>query len=452
MAPVLLRIGALRASTARRGRSRRAMASSSLAGLLLLAGCSDTLPPTGPSAPDPSASGAPLAQIYQRPHEARFQNLSREIPAFGGYFYDQNGDLVVYLTDPAQAAAARAAIAPLLAEKRLSAHQQPTAPDIVVREARYTFLQLAAWRDRMTDEVLSLAGVVFTDLDEARNRLAVGLESEAARAEAERTLASLGIPLEAVVLEVAGPIIMEATLRDYIRPVEGGLQIQMKTTGGTLLGTCTFGFNARWNNTDVFLTNSHCTEKLWASDWTYMYQPSASYDSYYIGREDYDPAPFRCGPFYDRNDCRYSDAAIILHQTTNFNYGYIARTTYYAYGRGSVGSIEIDSSNPRMQITAEDPAPAVGEYMDKMGRTTGWTYGEVSKTCVDVESGDIMRLCQDFAKYGSDKGDSGSPVFIWHGSTVTLQGIHWGSTGDGANAIFSAMANIEYDLGSMSVF
>lgn len=89
-----------------------------------------------------------------------------------------------------------------------------------------------------------------------------------------------------------------------------------------------------------------------------------------------------------------------------------------------MGSITIDSQNPPMTIVGEFPYPVGGEMVDKMGRTTGWTYGFVKKTCVDMllsaysGSGVGLLLCQDWASYWNDKGDSGSPVFRYYGSTV----------------------------------
>jgi hypothetical protein len=97
---------------------------------------------------------------------------------------------------------------------------------------------------------------------------------------------------------------------------------------------------------------------------------------------------------------------------------------------------------------------------DKMGRTTGWTYGFVKKTCVDMNKtsyagpGIGRILCNDWSSYHSNNGDSGSPVFRWYGSTVRLAGLHWGGITSGGTryAIMSAMWNIEADLGALSTF
>jgi hypothetical protein len=89
----------------------------------------------------------------------------------------------------------------------------------------------------------------------------------------------------------------------------------------------------------------------------------------------------------------------------------------------------------------------VGELLDKVGRTTGWTRGAVLATCVDVgvSGARIAMLCQDFVEAAVAGGDSGSPVFQQVGDKdATLYGILWG--GAGSLYVFSAMENIREEL------
>ena len=92
--------------------------------------------------------------------------------------------------------------------------------------------------------------------------------------------------------------------------------------------------------------------------------------------------------------------------------------------------------------------------MNKIGRTTGWTFGVVIATCVstNVMNSTVTLLCQDRTNGGSDKGDSGSPVFTWSGSgsNVGLNGILWGS--DATGFWFSRIANIEVEVGALRTF
>jgi hypothetical protein len=88
-----------------------------------------------------------------------------------------------------------------------------------------------------------------------------------------------------------------------------------------------------------------------------------------------------------------------------------------------------------------------GSELDKVGRTTGWTFGAVNDTCqnINVTDADVTLFCQHRVRRISgthrmtNNGDSGSPVFQWQGSTVVLSGILWGGPDDGSSFLFSPM-------------
>jgi hypothetical protein len=99
-----------------------------------------------------------------------------------------------------------------------------------------------------------------------------------------------------------------------------------------------------------------------------------------------------------------------------------------------------------------------GETANKVGRTTGWTLGPTTGTCVDVLALGTthIRLCQAIVTALVDGGDSGSPVFFRKGggSNVTLLGILWGGSTDEANPefVYSPMSGIERELGDLQTF
>jgi hypothetical protein len=138
--------------------------------------------------------------------------------------------------------------------------------------------------------------------------------------------------------------------------------------------------------------------------------------------------------------------------------GLIARTIAPNGGGlgGGTGSHTVDLNHPYWYITGEDQENrTVGERVDKMGAVTGWTYGNITATCVDHEpDGNSVMRCAYEADYVADGGDSGGPVFTvsdWQASLVTLIGIHSGRDdwhGFGSNrARFSKLARIKSDLG-----
>lgn len=426
-------------------------------GVLALAGCSDEPSVTEPILTPPEEiderkvpDTISLQDRLERPHETPFREISEAVKEFGGYFYDQEGNLVAYLTDPGKEAAAREFLEPILKARELGERERSTGR-IVFRKGDFTFSELAAWRDRATHPVLDVPGVSWTDLDEAENRFVVGLSKPSVEEQVLRVLQEHDVPREAVRFEEAGRIEDVLTLRQYSRPIEGGFQIQR--AGG---GTCTMGFNAYWSGYNTFLTNSHCTATQLSTSYSMFYQSSSSLASHLAGMEIYDPAGWSCG-FFGLTQCRWSDAAVVYkYYSVPWNHGRVARTNSWGFGQGNSGSITVNPSNPRMQITGEYSYPTVGVMLDKVGRTTGWTYGFVDKTCVDHnKQGGWRAICQDWVEHMHVAGgDSGSPMFRWHGNTVTLAGILWGRRIQGGkqHTLFSAMWNIRSDVGSLSTF
>ena len=127
--------------------------------------------------------------------------------------------------------------------------------------------------------------------------------------------------------------------------------------------------------------------------------------------------------------------------------GRIGRTTFWN-GPGMAGSIVIDPNNPWLAITGVQNWPWQGQMVDKVGRTTGWNWGWVRRTCVTMpRTATRWALCQYWADYLSQGGDSGAPVFLWHGNNVTLTGINWGYNPTLRVAAFSAAGGTRLDLG-----
>lgn len=127
-----------------------------------------------------------------------YLEVVRKVPAFGSMFV--NGDcLYVYLLDPTQKEQAEAAIRDIFGSEYI-------CPEgIRVLQGQYSFIQLKEWKDRMS-ALWAIPGIVFIDIDDANNRLTVGVESSQAGAGVERELLQLGVPREAVIIERTGPI------------------------------------------------------------------------------------------------------------------------------------------------------------------------------------------------------------------------------------------------------
>jgi hypothetical protein len=386
----------------------------SIAALAAAAACGDSRTPNEPAA-------VPVLDAVQAPDQAV---LARTVPGFGGFFFD-DGVPTVYLTDVSQ----RGAVARALGI---------STGTLRVRSARYAYGQLDAWFQRVSYEAFEIPGVVFADLDEAHNVVLVGVEPGAA-AGVRRLAARLGVPAQAFAVREVQPIAYMATLRDQVRPVVAGLQINF----GQFV--CSIGFNASSGGQASFVTASHCTNHQGGVEGTQYFQPLASTANSFIGTEVADPVYVRNSPGCPRGKkCRLSDAARAAYAAGITNVFGIAQTS----GPNN-GSLTITGT---INVTGKGTA-AVGTTVNKIGRTTGWTQGRVSQTCVTtgVQGSNVALICQTFVDAGVGGGDSGSDVFALSGGSATLLGVLWGGNSAGTLFVYSPMSGIEAELGTLTV-
>jgi hypothetical protein len=398
-----------------------------VAGTVLFASaCSDTTQPTPPS--EPPLGAIPMQQL------ADPVALARGVPGFGGFLLDRHGVPTVYLRDVAGRAAAERALGPWLAAEGLP------PGSLRVRRGDFDWTALERWQREAGSEALALRGTVWVDADEASNRVTIGVERGTPATLVRSAMVRSGVPSAAVVVEEVQPVTYAATLQDRIRPVVGGLQVNFP---GFL---CTLGFNALRNTQRSFITNSHCTNVQGGTEGTPYWQPTQAAASAQMGTEVADPAYTTGGGCPAGRRCRRSDAARVAYASgTTSTLGRLARTT-----GANNGSVTISGN---FTITGEGNA-SVGQAVHKVGRTTGWTRGAVTNTCVDVNvsGSNITQLCQTLVSAGVGSGDSGSPVFRRRGAgNATLVGILWGGSGTSLY-VFSPLANIEAELGALRTF
>jgi hypothetical protein len=396
---------------------------------VLAAACSDSTQPTPQAAP--SADLGAVGGLQSDDPVA----LARQVPGFGGFFYDEAGVPTIYLKEVGHRTGAERALQPFLAAQGMAASA------LQVRKADFDWASLERWQTAASTEALSLRGTVYVDADESRNRVKIGVERGTPAGQVKAALARMGVPASAAVIEEVEPITNAATLRDRIRPVQGGLQINFP---GFL---CTLGFNARRGTQRSFITNSHCTEEQGGNQSTPYWQPSQTSAPTRIATEVHDPGYTQGNGCPAGRRCRRSDAARARYASgTTSTLGEIAKTT----GPNN-GSLTISG---RFKITAEGN-PVVGQTANKVGRTTGWSRGRITNTCVNVNvSGtNITQLCQSIVTAAVGGGDSGSPVFLRpsSGNNVRLLGILWGRGGSNL-FVFSTISNLEAELGALATF
>jgi hypothetical protein len=403
----------------------------------------------------------------------RLADLARRVPAFAGVHADER-TVYVHLLDE-RPVTARTAIKGL---REIYGADRFASRTIRTMSARYSFLQLKRWHDRVTHRLLSLPGVVLTDIDDGRNSIRVGVEDVTTHTGAVVTaLTRYGVPLEAVDIEETGVDFM-SSLQDRHRPLVGGLQIDRLRTKGD---ECTLGVVVHHTTGGAgVLTASHCTARLYKLDSqlgepTVFYQPLAparrsTQQDDRIAVEAIDP-DFFSADRDEQDNCRRSPDAPGVERFCRYSevaFAQIERNTV-TYRRGRIaavvnadtawsGDAEADVFLVAGETSRERPIMK-GDQVSKVGRSTGRTDGTVTDVCVNfrklvvyppvVRSYDVQLLCQVVAELTVMGGDSGSAVFSTpSGSSrqVVLHGILWGG-GRARQAAFSPIEGIERDLG-----
>lgn len=374
-------------------------------------------------------------------------DVAKIVPDFGGMYL--SGDepvLQVYLLDPSpkKVKAVEGAITQVFGRQIIP------KGGIKALQGQYGFLQLAEWYSRMVGPVLSTLGVSLTDIDEAKNRLRIGIEKKDVEARVIDQIAKLNIPREAVVIEETGPIIpVNHTLQQVVNPRGGGPQI----TASPSSKTCSLGFNATIAGVRGFVTASHCTNTQGGVEGTTFGQPGASP---VIGTEILDPPYWTSSPCPLGKQCRYSDSAFVEYNPVVLaTQGAIARTT--AITTTALNNIiTIDHNKPRFFISGTATNPPSGKVLNKVGRTSGWSQGSVGSTCfaTNVANSNVHLLCQYHLGGNAQvqAGDSGSPVFgivDLSKSTVQLYGVLWGRYNN-QNFVFSDFGLVQQELGPLT--
>ncbi len=455
---------------------------------LAISACQDEEQPS-PVAPTVSQSSLAASQSRSpfgrfRPGEEHSVALAQEVPTFGGYYIDDVGNLHAYLLDVKQSGQARAALAQVLAERQRNytstERRLRTRSEIVIHQGRFTFLHLADWRNQIENFTTTVPGVVWVGLDEHINRVAMGVDRThpaAVEALVAQKLTELGIPREVVSFEPTDPI----TIQDC-DPAAGGdcsdpcilnpddpscqaeqdpctidpdsctdpgtiypedpsfsyAPVPVKTLGSTFdrmfggiriqnpaaAGRCTLGFPVYYDGRLAFVTNSHCTPSPENPDInSNFYQPHWNVRTPAVAKEWKDP--------YKRSyGYRLADAAI-AEMTNNFGayVGYVARpaiaslSTYATTGDTTLAG----GSSPWIRIKGEGTV-AKDALFDKIGATTGWTYGFARRVCIKYGSME----CVSWVAASAWGGDSGSPVLRYYGdNTALLVGMVYGKENGG---------------------
>jgi hypothetical protein len=154
-----------------------------------------------------SSSTTPLAELTLSPpptpiatsFDYLMADIAAEAPGFAGMLLDpvDNNILLVKTTKPdTDVSVYKAAIIARLPEM--------SSKRFELINATYDFAQLSAWY-ALIYPLYGVPGLVSTDIDEVRNKIVIGVETEADRAPMEQKITELPIPPDAIEVVVTGP-------------------------------------------------------------------------------------------------------------------------------------------------------------------------------------------------------------------------------------------------------
>ena len=453
---------------------RSCMAGVAVAALAIACNSPDELPTSPRQALSPTGQLEVTGSRFRRPDEDAMVSLAKEVPGLAGYFLDSHHNIVAYVADSTAFDLARAAIGRHLTGGTLGVPPKLRVAGVVIRKGDYGFQQLSDWRDLVTEQILgTVRGAVYDDLDEARNRVTIGVltdQAQAAEAAILAQLASLGVPAKAINFETTG-LPVPGTLT-VARPPSGGAAFSGIFTDATALNEatdtlaagfeldrprgggayefCSLGMVLDRNGVRYVSTASHCgttQSHLDPTDqWDQIYASSR-----FIGNEAWDTSATP----------RHSDVALIgLQDTVPSVRGAIGRT--FPRDSGMSANRQIDTSRPFLYMSAASSTPVGGLQVEKEGRTTGWTYGSITNTCQDVTVGTQTILCEIKTSIWVGNGDSGSSLWAWDGQDgATLYGSAFSvfvidsyenidgiRTGVGGTSWFSSYGGFATDIGA----
>lgn len=377
----------------------------------------------------PVLRGDPSVDLGWKSYDHMLLDVADEVPGFAGLFGDLEDGTVLNVRLTGQPELARARQARDAAARALDT---PAMRDLDVRAlpAQFTWQEMHEWHMRLFTELT--VDWIFLDNDERTNQLVVGVEDPGRDAGAVRAEAtSLGVPARALEVVQADPPIEFSSLRDFHRPLVGGLQIVFRRDGSNK--SCTLGVPARYGDLGWpgFITASHCSIQQGHSgsgtggDGTVYGQPNLNSQ---IGHEVRDGwwwlgtvSGFTCPT---GRMCRFADVAF-----SSLAIGVTSRQGSVAWPPAE-GSFAWDGSSERRIIGRSNPA--VPRQVAKVGRTTGTSLHVPQYTCRSVNTtvhGVAARyVCQTWGSNvdGAAGGDSGAPVIRRESGAVTdadLKGI-----------------------------
>lgn len=430
----------------------------------IVAACSDHQQPTAVGSPALTAADllAPSlrADHYQsqgQPHERFAMRVARRASTFAGAFVS-HGYLVVGTTDLSKATDVRAAV---MAELGQDPHSE--LPVRVVG-MRHSLADLDRFETAFRPAAQSF-GIVLSGISERQNVVHIGVPSPGQQHVIYAEAARLGVPHDAIIVDLVSSPTLARNLTSGIRPVQGGVQITGNFTfnGAHEHPVCTLTVNVKFTyniNNRYQISAAHCFEPELPGYFggligAQVSQPDSSVSAL-MGSVVINPAAFTSSsdPSCPVGEaCRISDAALaqITQGSVTWDFGGVAQPDAICSLPTIFCSTNIASTNNRIQLSGTIQL-LEGDTVYKVGRTTGEGIGVVTNTCTNVyiPSDNGNRLCSAQVSGAVEPGDSGSPVMFKNTrrGTYWVEGLLFGANGSSVY-FFSPWQSIQTEVSEL---
>ena len=206
--------------------------------------------------PEPETNSLNTLNLNALTYDERLLEVSKTVPEFAGFYYNDGGNLVVSIAGASgksaitlaeQLETTKNAIADVFGADILTAGLTSRGMDVssgkavlqtLTQNTAYSFKELYGWYGTVTN-LLGGVEVSFTDIDEVENRIVVGLVPEASqegKVQLTKALSNTKVPIEAVTFVEEERVQPNATLKDRLRPVRGGSYMDFSPGNACTLG------------------------------------------------------------------------------------------------------------------------------------------------------------------------------------------------------------------------
>ncbi len=421
--------------------------------MLFAVACSDVSRPAGPTAGIAQHAISPSTAVRSssRGIEDVFLELDRQIPGFGGFSMDANGDVVAFIKDASRASAASAAVTAWL-ESNTDVFLRARPARVIMKTGKFGFTDLVKWQTAVGSGQTLADEITMIDADESQDRVKVLVRSAHGLSRIPALAEKMGVPLDAIVAEVSDFTVTNTTLTTSTkRPTDGGLVLSyQRTFSPDTFEICTLGFNVTVGAGMYALTASHCNYTYTGLTGNTWRQAINIADA--IGTASNNPAWSTTGCLYPGAVyCRNTDAMLISYNNFSNAEKKIAETT--VVGTTLAGSTTIGTyygvTNPQLS------SRMMGDTLFKTGALSGTTKGPVVNSCFIAPPDSAFHSsvqCAYMAQMYDEPGDSGGPVYYWRIPFLSTVRVPEGITfGRGKSAgvtytLYTFWSDIETDL------